>query len=67
VELMPRVKVELVLSPELVEPAVEAIRHAAGIDRIGGADIIVWDLQDAVRIRTGEGRRRALSHALPRG
>ena len=40
--------------PEQVEPAVEAIMKAARTGRIGDGKIFVLDIQEAVRIRTGE-------------
>jgi len=40
--------------PEQVEPAVEAILKAARTGRIGDGKIFVLDVEEAVRIRTGE-------------
>src|SRR5437763_8047144 len=54
VDFLPKVKVEIVLMPEQVEPAVEAIMKAARTGRIGDGKIFVLDIQEAVRIRTGE-------------
>jgi nitrogen regulatory protein P-II 1 len=40
--------------PELVEPAVEAILKASRTGRIGDGKIFVLDVEEAIRIRTGE-------------
>ena len=49
-----KVKVEVVLSDEAVEPAIEAIRKAAQTGRIGDGKIFVSNIEEVVRIRTGE-------------
>ena len=54
VDFLPKVKIEVVLEDGLVERAVEAIMAAAKTDRIGDGKIFVYDLEQAVRIRTGE-------------
>ena len=54
VDFLPKVKLEVVLEDELVERAVEAIQQAAKTDRIGDGKIFIYDLERAVRIRTGE-------------
>src|SRR5579884_1674973 len=54
VDFLPKVKIEIVLMPEQVEPAVDAILKAARTGRIGDGKIFVLDIQEAVRIRTGE-------------
>ena len=54
VDFLPKVKVEIVLGDELVERAVEAIRKAAQTGRIGDGKIFVSNIEEAVRIRTGE-------------
>lgn len=54
VDFLPKVKVEVVLTDEMVEKAVEAIRNAAQTGRIGDGKIFVSPVEEAVRIRTGE-------------
>ena len=54
VDFLPKVKVEVVLPDELVERAVEAIRNAAQTGRIGDGKIFVSNIEEAIRIRTGE-------------
>ena len=54
VDFLPKVKVEIVLSDDMLEKAVEAIRNAARTGRIGDGKIFISDVQEAIRIRTGE-------------
>ena len=54
VDFLPKVKVEIVLTDEQVEPAIEAIMKAARTGRIGDGKIFVLDVTEAIRIRTGE-------------
>ena len=54
VSFVPKVKVEVVTSDAMMEPAVEAIATAAKTGRIGDGKIFVLDVAKAVRIRTGE-------------
>ena len=54
VDFLPKVKIEIVLEDSLVDRAVEAIQHAARTDRIGDGKIFIYDLEGAIRIRTGE-------------
>jgi len=54
VDFLPKVKIEVVLDDALVDRAVEAIQQAAKTDRIGDGKIFIYDLQDVLRIRTGE-------------
>jgi nitrogen regulatory protein P-II 1 len=54
VDFLPKVKIEIVLGDEMVEKAVEAIRRAAQTGRIGDGKIFVSNVEEAIRIRTGE-------------
>ncbi len=54
VDFLPKVKVEIVLSEEMVERAVEAIQNSAKTGRIGDGKIFISTIEEAVRIRTGE-------------
>jgi nitrogen regulatory protein P-II 1 len=54
VDFLPKVKIEVVLMPDQVERTVEAILKAARTGRIGDGKIFVLDVEEAVRIRTGE-------------
>ena len=54
VDFLPKVKIEVVLADDMVEPAVEAIIAAARTDKIGDGKIFVSPVEQAIRIRTGE-------------
>ena len=54
VDLLPKIKLEVALPPEMVDKAVEAIAKAAKTGQIGDGKIFVYDLDQTVRIRTGE-------------
>ncbi|HLW05685.1 MAG TPA: P-II family nitrogen regulator [Azoarcus sp.] len=54
VDFLPKVKLEIALCDELVEQAVEAIERSAATGKIGDGKIFIFELQQAIRIRTGE-------------
>jgi len=54
VDFLPKIKMEVVVSDNQVEDVITTIMHAAQTGRIGDGKIFVIDLQEAVRIRTGE-------------
>ncbi|MDI1336020.1 MAG: P-II family nitrogen regulator [Lacunisphaera sp.] len=54
VDFLPKVKIELAVSDELVKPAVAAITTAAKTGKIGDGKIFVLPLEDVIRIRTDE-------------
>ena len=60
VDLLPKIKLELALAPEQVDKAVEAILKAAKTGQIGDGKIFVYDLNETVRIRTGETGKEAI-------
>ncbi len=60
VDFLPKVKVEVVMDDDMVEPAIEAIIAAARTDKIGDGKIFVSPVEQAVRIRTGETGPEAL-------
>jgi len=60
VNFLPKVKIEVVTSDDMVESVVETIRTAAETGRIGDGKIFVYDVAKAVRIRTGEADEEAL-------
>ncbi|WP_411815993.1 P-II family nitrogen regulator [Hyphococcus sp. DH-69] len=60
VDFLPKVKLELVVSDNLVSTAVDAIKNAAHSGRIGDGKIFISNVEDAVRIRTGETGRDAI-------
>jgi len=54
VDFLPKVKIELVVSDDQLDAAIEAIQSAAKTGGIGDGKIFVSDIQQAIRIRTGE-------------
>jgi len=60
VDFLPKVKVEVVLSDDQADAAIEAIIDAAKTDKIGDGKIFVSDISQAIRIRTGETGEDAL-------
>jgi nitrogen regulatory protein P-II 2 len=54
VDFMPKVKIEVALSDEILDSAVEVITQAASTGKIGDGKIFVTSLSDAARVRTGE-------------
>ncbi len=60
IDFLPKVKIDVALPDELVERAVEAIQASARTGKIGDGKIFVYDLEQVVRIRTGESGEEAL-------
>jgi nitrogen regulatory protein P-II 2 len=54
VDFLPKVKVEMAIDDGLLDSAIEAISKAANTGKIGDGKIFVLELEQAVRIRTGE-------------
>jgi nitrogen regulatory protein P-II 1 len=54
VDFLPKVKIEVIMEDAMVERAVEAIQQAAHTGRIGDGKIFVSNIEEVVRIRTGE-------------
>lgn len=60
VDFLPKVKLEAAVSEDLVERVIEAIEASARTGKIGDGKIFVFDLEQVVRIRTGETGQDAL-------
>jgi nitrogen regulatory protein PII len=54
VDFLPKIKIEIAVSEPLVERVVDTILHSANSGKIGDGKIFVYDLEQVVRIRTGE-------------
>ena len=54
VDFLPKIKIEVVIADDQLEPALEAIQGAARTGRNGDGKIFVSDITEVVRIRTGE-------------
>ncbi|MDY3331905.1 MAG: P-II family nitrogen regulator [Pelistega sp.] len=60
VDFLPKVKIEMVVNDDLVETAVETIVRAARTGKIGDGKIFVTNVEQVIRIRTGETNEQAL-------
>lgn len=60
VDFLPKVKVEVVVEDSALERTLEAIQSAARTGRIGDGKIFVSDVNEAIRIRTGETGKDAI-------
>ncbi len=60
VNFLPKVRIDVAVSDDLVDRTVEAIEDAARTGKIGDGKIFVYDVSSAVRIRTGETGDEAL-------
>ncbi len=60
VDFLPKIKLEVAVSDELADSAVQAIVEAANTGRIGDGKIFVMPIQETIRIRTGERGEEAI-------
>ena len=60
VDFLPKVKIEAAVREDQLEQAIEAIEKSARTGKIGDGKVFVFDLQQVVRIRTGETNDEAL-------
>ena len=54
VKLLPKVKLENAVPTDVLEPVIEALQRTANTGKIGDGKVFVMDLEQALRIRTGE-------------
>ena len=54
IDFLPKIKIEVVVSDDLAPAVIEAIQTSARTGKIGDGKIFVSDVQDVIRIRTGE-------------
>jgi nitrogen regulatory protein PII len=54
VDFLPKIKIEVAVTDDLLERVVDAIQRSASSGKIGDGKIFVWQLDQVVRIRTGE-------------
>ena len=54
VKLLPKVKLEIAVPTDVLEPVIEALQRTANTGKIGDGKVFVMDLEQALRIRTGE-------------
>ena len=60
VDLLPKIKLEVAVAPDMIDKAIEAIQKAAKTGQIGDGKIFVYELNETVRIRTGETGKEAI-------
>ena len=60
VDLLPKIKIETVVADNRLEIVLEAITRAARTDKIGDGKVFVCDVEQVLRIRTGESGEEAL-------
>lgn len=60
VDFLPKVKIEVAVAADIADRVIEAISNAAKTGKIGDGKIFVFNLEQAIRIRTGESGADAL-------
>ena len=60
VDFLPKVKIEVAITDDLLDSVIEAIINSAKTNKIGDGKIFVTNLEQAIRIRTGESGEDAL-------
>jgi nitrogen regulatory protein P-II 1 len=60
INLLPKVRVEVVVEDQEVEPIIQKVREICATDHVGDGKIFIRNIEDAIRIRTGERGIRAL-------
>ena len=60
VDLLPKIKIETVIGDDRLEIVLEAIQRAARTEKVGDGKIFVCDVEQVLRIRTGESGEEAL-------
>ncbi|MCD8500893.1 MAG: P-II family nitrogen regulator [Bacillaceae bacterium] len=61
ITLLPKVKVELIVSDDFVETVIGCITKTCSTGKIGDGKIFIYPIEDAIRIRTGENGLEAIS------
>lgn len=60
VDFLPKVKLEIAISDDLVDSVVEAVTKSAATGKIGDGKIFITNLEEVIRIRTGETGQEAI-------
>ncbi len=60
VDFLPKVKIEAAIQDNILDQVIEAIEKSAGTGKVGDGKIFVFDLEQVIRIRTGETGEDAL-------
>ena len=60
VDVLPKIKIEILSSDEFIQSIVETIRESANTEKIGDGKIYIQKLEECIRIRTGEKGKEAI-------
>ncbi len=60
VDFLPKIKIELIIQDDLIDDVVEAIKSKAHTGRIGDGKIFISQVEEVIRIRTGEKGKKAI-------
>ena len=60
IDFLPKIKIEIVISDELTDDVIEVIKKKAQTGRIGDGKIFISNIEETVRIRTGETGKKAI-------
>lgn len=60
IEFVPKIKIEVIVDDAVVETVVQTILRTAKTDQVGDGKIFIYNIEDVIRIRTGESGTEAL-------
>ena len=60
IDFLPKIKIEIVISDELIDDVIDVIKKKAQTGRIGDGKIFISNIEETVRIRTGETGKKAI-------
>lgn len=60
IDFLPKIKIEVVVPDKMADKVVDTILKAAKTGQVGDGKIFIYDIEDAVRVRTGESGETAL-------
>ncbi|BBO77101.1 nitrogen regulatory protein P-II [Desulfosarcina widdelii] len=60
VDFIPKVKIEIIVDSERADEVVEAIKNSANTGKIGDGKIFVFNVEEVIRVRTGEKGKDAI-------
>ena len=60
INLLPKIRIEVVVEDKAVEPIIMAVREKCATDHVGDGKIFIRNIEEAVRLRTGERGLKAL-------
>ncbi|OGU35231.1 MAG: transcriptional regulator [Ignavibacteria bacterium GWB2_35_6b] len=60
IEFVPKIKIEIIVDDAVVETVVQTILRTAKTDQVGDGKIFIYNIEDVIRIRTGESGTEAL-------